>query len=53
MPDATMKEVMNFFEMPVKDFMAEWKQLDEESKAQIKSGLGTPVAGLGTPTYTY
>lgn len=44
MPDkdgvATLKETMVFFDIKASDFLKEWKELSEESKAQIRKGIG-------------
>lgn len=40
---ATLKQVADYFRLPgqtLKAFTEEWKALDDESKEQIKSGLG-------------
>ena len=51
MPEAkatpvTISDVRNFFGGPLKQFAAEWKELSEESRKQIKQGLTDG-------TYTY
>lgn len=38
--EATIKQVMEFFEMSTTDFMAQWKALDADSKQQLKAGIG-------------
>lgn len=54
MADASIKQIADFFlgdasgkrVGSLTEFSAEWKALDDESKAQIKSGIGE-----GTMTY--
>lgn len=46
MPDATLKEVRDYFEMPSQGFASEWKALSETDKADLKVGIGN-----GTLTY--
>lgn len=47
MPDATIKQIKDFFEETnVGKFAAEYRQLDEVSKKQLKEGIGN-----GTFTY--
>ena len=46
MPDASLKEIMAFFEMPSKGFASEWRRMSDTDKAQIKAGIGD-----GTLTY--
>jgi hypothetical protein len=41
MSEATLKEVMAFFEMPSKGFATEWRRMTDEDKAQIKLGIGS------------
>lgn len=46
---ATLKQVADYLRLPgqaLKAFTEEWKALDDESKEQIKSGLGN-----GSMTY--
>ncbi|NEB04524.1 hypothetical protein [Streptomyces sp. SID13726] len=37
---ASLKEVREFFGIDLKDFRAEWTVLDEESKREIREGIG-------------
>ena len=37
---ATIKQVMEFFDMPIRVFGAEWKLLSKESQTEIKQGIG-------------
>ena len=46
MPDATIKEVMEFFAMPTAEFSKQWKELTVQDKMDLKSGIGN-----GTLTY--
>lgn len=50
MATVTIKAVMDFFnenhKQPLKDFTAEWKQLTDEDKEQLKQGIAD-----GTLTY--
>lgn len=40
MPDANIKEVMEFFAMSSAQFSKEWKTLSIDDKAQLKAGIG-------------
>lgn len=40
MPQAKLTEVIAFFEMSTSQFRNEWKELDDDSKAQIREGIG-------------
>lgn len=46
MADATIKEVSDFFKTgdpdrdSLKSFSGEWKQLNDESKQQLRAGIG-------------
>ena len=42
----SIKDIRDFFGMTAKDMIREWKLLTEESKDQIRTGLGN-----GTLTY--
>jgi hypothetical protein len=49
MPDATLKQVADFFRLPgetLKQFSDEWKELPEADRADLKKGIGD-----GTLTY--
>ena len=47
LPNLSLKDIKNFFDYPtLKAFSADWKQLTEIDKAQIKQGLQD-----GTLTY--
>ena len=43
MPEATLKQVAEFFRLPgesLTDFAKQWKELPEADKDQIKGGIG-------------
>lgn len=40
MPDATLKQVIDYFGISMTQFAKEWKQLSEEERQQIKAGIG-------------
>lgn len=40
MPDATLKQVIDYFGLPMSQFAKEWKAVSDEDKAQIKAGIG-------------
>lgn len=46
MADATLKDVMAFFDMTAEEVRREWKLLTDADKADIKRGIGD-----GTLTY--
>jgi hypothetical protein len=47
MPDATLGQVKDFFGYPtLAAFSADWKQVSNEDRAQIRAGIGD-----GTLTY--
>lgn len=37
---ASIKEIMAFFEMTPREMTKEWKVLSDESKEQLKNGIG-------------
>lgn len=40
MNEATVKEVMEFFDMKASAFMKEWKDLSPKDKEDLKRGIG-------------
>lgn len=36
-----LKVIMNYFEMSARDFMTEWKQLNEQDKEQLRQGISS------------
>lgn len=40
MAEATLKQVTEFFGIPLSQFAKEWKQLTEEDRQQLKAGIG-------------
>lgn len=46
MADASIKEVMAYFGIPIATFSKEWKELSDSDKADLRRGIGD-----GTLTY--
>ena len=44
--EASIKEVREFFDIPVSQFAKEWRMLSDKDKADLKKGIGD-----GTLTY--
>jgi hypothetical protein len=40
MAAANIKDVMNFFEIPIATFSKEWKELSDKDKADLREGIG-------------